>query len=94
MHGVIVQVELDPARAEEATKLLHEQVVPTVSGLPGFVGGTWMRSVDGAQGRGILVFDTEANAQAAIEGARQGPPGDDPPTTFVAADLFEVMAQA
>jgi hypothetical protein len=40
----------------------HDQVVPQVSGLPGFVAGYWMaRSAD--QGLAVVMFDSQEAAQ-------------------------------
>jgi hypothetical protein len=49
----------DPAAAAAGL----DQVVPQVSGLPGFVAGYWMaRSAD--QGLAVVVFDSQAAAQS------------------------------
>ena len=62
MHAVVVSVTVRDRDA--AVSELHEQVVPTVSGAPGFIAGYWIALPDG-KGRGTIVFDSEGAAQAA-----------------------------
>jgi len=94
MYGVINEVEIDASRREEAEKLLNEFVVPTAKGLAGFKRGTWLRSLDGTLGRGLLLFESEETARAAVEQIQsQGPPPGAPVTPrYVAA--YEVLAEA
>jgi hypothetical protein len=56
---------------EHARRILHDDVLPTVSDIPGFVSGHWLAPVDGV-GLEILIFDTEGEARAMAE---QMPPG-------------------
>jgi hypothetical protein len=62
MHAVVVSVTVHDRDA--AISELHEQVVPTVSGAPGFVAGYWIALPNG-KGRATLVFESEGAAQAA-----------------------------
>ena len=93
MHGLLVELEIEADRAEEAITLLHDVVVPMITQGPGFVSGTWMRSADGLHTRSLILYEDEAAARAAAERAGQGPPAG-APTRFVSAEVFEVMAQA
>lgn len=93
MHALLVELEIDTARSGEAVKFLHEVAVPMISRGPGFVSGTWMRSLDGAHTRSLILFENEEQAQAGRERAAQGPPPG-APTKFVSAEVFEVLAQA
>jgi glutathione synthase/RimK-type ligase-like ATP-grasp enzyme len=75
MHAVVNEVEIDASRKAEAEQLLHEIVLPRAKALAGFKSGTWFRSLDGTQGRGVLLFESEDAAKAAVEQIRsQGPP--------------------
>jgi hypothetical protein len=88
MHAVLVRVTIHDRDA--ATSELHERVVPTVSGAPGFVGGYWFALPGGNQGRGVIVFDSEAAAQAAagmVSGAREA-------VTVDTVEVAEVVAHA
>jgi hypothetical protein len=70
MHAVVVRVTVGDA--EIAEKGLHQQVVPGVSGAPGFVAGYWTRSDDGANGLSLLVFESEEAARAVADRFRAG----------------------
>jgi len=70
MHAVIVRVSV--GNAEIADKGLREQLVPAVSGAPGFVAGYWTRSDDGSAGLSMLVFESEDAARAAADRFRGG----------------------
>jgi hypothetical protein len=39
MHGIVVTVDIDAARGDEAVKLLHEFTIPTAKSQEGFVRG-------------------------------------------------------
>ena len=94
MHAMLVTVDIDGARVEESTKLLHEVTIPTVKSQPGFVRGSWLRTADGTSGRGVVIFDTEDNANTVASGLRdQGLPADGP-VKIKSVDVFEVVAEA
>jgi hypothetical protein len=93
MHGVLVSVEIEAQRADEARELLHTFTVPMVKKAPGFISGTWMRSLDGTRGRGVILLDSEDAANALVSQVAQGPP-EGAPVKFVSAEVFEVLAQA
>jgi hypothetical protein len=87
MHAVVVKVTLNDL--ETADRLLKEQVVPQVSGAPGFVNGYWMRRDN--SGLSVLLFESEDAARGASEQARS------PDPDAVAVDdveVREVVAQA
>jgi hypothetical protein len=69
MHAVVIDVTIDDLSAARAEL---EQLVPQVSGAPGFVAAYWVSLPDGT-GTSIAVFDSEASAQAMVamtQGAR------------------------
>jgi hypothetical protein len=69
MHAVVVSVTVHDRDA--AISELHEQVVPTVSGAPGFVAGYWIALPNG-KGRGTIVFDSEGAAGGGDNRRRRG----------------------
>lgn len=87
MHAIVLRVTLNDVEA--ATKALHEQVVPRVSGSPGFVAGYWI-NLSGGRGTSVSVFESEEAAQA-LAGQIQ-PPGDF--VTFDSVEVGEVVANA
>jgi hypothetical protein len=65
MHAVIVEVDASGAEREEALRRLREEIVPGIKQAPGFQSGTWLMLNQDAKGLGLVLFDTEENAQAA-----------------------------
>jgi hypothetical protein len=89
MHAVVVSLTVHDRDA--AIGELHEQVVPTESGAPGFVASYWIALPNG-QGRGTIVFDSEGAAQAAagqIQARRQREA-----VTIDSVEVGEVVAHA
>ena len=93
MHGMIVEVEFADDPDDTARKLLNEFTIPTVKAQPGFVRGVWMRNADRSEGRGVVLFETEEQAKATAELARQGPP-EGAPLKIRSVEVFEVVAEA
>jgi hypothetical protein len=80
-HALVTQVSLAGRDPAETEKLLSEQVIPAVKGLPGFERGVWLRSADNSTGMGIVVFGSEEQAKAAEAGMGAMRPADAPPIT-------------
>src|SRR5262245_13404060 len=55
VHVLMVNLKIDPGRAQDALNLLHRFVLPTIKQGAGFVNGTWMRSEDGTRGVSVLM---------------------------------------
>jgi hypothetical protein len=87
MHAVVLNVTV--ADADAATAALRNEVVPQVSGTPGFVAGYWVR-LDGDRGTALVVFESEAAARSAAAEAQA--PGD--LITFDRVEVGEVVANA
>ena len=86
MHAVVTRVTIqDPDAAQAA---LENEVVPRVSGLPGFVAGYWVRLAEG-KGTGVAVFESEEAARTAA--ANIQPPAT---VTFDSVDVGEVVGHA
>jgi len=63
MHAVVVRLTINDLPAD--LDALREQVVPQASRAPGFVTGYWTRK--GNTGLSMIVFDSEAAAEAAAQ---------------------------
>jgi hypothetical protein len=70
---MLVTMTLDPARGDEVDRHFREEVAPWATRQPGFVSGQWLRLSGGAQGFGIVVFDSQQHADAAAIGPRSAP---------------------
>jgi hypothetical protein len=75
---------------EEARRILDEQIVPGVSGAPGFVAGYWVETQGGA-GTSVVVFESE---EAANRAAASGPPPDSDALTVESFTIGAVVAHA
>ncbi len=64
MHAAIVRASIPAGVNEARLQNLQEQVVPMVSGAPGFVAGFWCDAA-GDKGLAFIVFEDEASAKAA-----------------------------
>jgi hypothetical protein len=64
MHALVVRVTIH--NADRTRELLNSQVVPQVSGAPGFKTGYWTWSTGGGElnGLSMIIFDSEENARA------------------------------
>jgi hypothetical protein len=65
MYALVVRVTIhDPDRTRE---VLNSQVVPGISGAPGFKTGYWTWSSDRGElnGLSMIIFDSEGNAREA-----------------------------
>jgi hypothetical protein len=89
---LVITVGIETDKADEATALLHSQVVPDVKATPGFVSGTWARAEDGSRGHSVILFENEQKAKAALEALQGPPPGA--PVTILYSEVMEVLAQA
>jgi hypothetical protein len=90
MHALVVNVSIQPGHGEEAQAELETNVVPRVKEAPGVVGGYWTQSPDGEYGTSMLLFESEAMAQAGADMARNGPRPDF--VTFDKVEVCEVVA--
>jgi hypothetical protein len=73
MHTIVVRMSIDPARVHEAERHLREDIVYWARQQAGFVSGQWLRSADGSEGLGVVVFDSEQAASTAASGPRSYP---------------------
>jgi hypothetical protein len=87
VHAIHVRVTVNDR--DTAVRGLQEEVVPNVSAAPGFVAGYWVALPNG-KGTSIIVFDSEASAQAVSGGLGQSRDG----VTIDSVEVGEVVAHA
>ena len=64
MHALVMRVTIH--NADRTREVLNSQVVPQVSGAPGFKTGYWTWTTGGeTNGLSMIIFDSEENARAA-----------------------------
>jgi heme-degrading monooxygenase HmoA len=89
MHAVVVNVTISDQGSSEAETMLREQVVPRVSGAPGFVAGYWTRKDN--SGLSMSIWQSEDAANAASEMVRSAPPQG---VSVDSVEVREVVASA
>jgi hypothetical protein len=96
MHAVLVTVDIEEGRVDEATQILTGQVIPRVKAADGFVRGTWTRVDDGGgvSGRSMLLFKTEGDARVAAQAALTEGPPPGAPVSVRSVEVAEVVAEA
>lgn len=88
-HAVVLQVKLPEAPPGEAEQMLNEVVIPTAKAQSGFQKGIWMRASDNS-GMGVVIFDSEKNAEAAVSALKPPPGGPE----LLSSTVYEVGAEA
>ena len=94
MHAVVIKVTIHDA--DRTRDVLNNQVVPQVSGAPGFEKGYWTWSTGGGDLNVLstVIFDSEEHARAAGDRVRAiaaDAPGD---VTLDDVEVREVVASA
>jgi hypothetical protein len=90
MHAVFTAVTVK--EGDSATARLRDEIVPQVSGAPGFVAGYWVR-LPGGKGVSIVAFESEDAAQSMVNMIRERPAADDS-VTLDTIEVGEVVANA
>lgn len=94
MHAVLVEVDTSGQPDPEAGRdFLIKEVVPNVSKSAGFQAGYWLRPLEDRKGTAVVVFDTQANAEAAAAPLRLGNEAG-PGATVIRKEIREVAASA
>jgi hypothetical protein len=87
MHAVVINVTINDVAAAQAEL---GELVPRVSGAPGFVAGYWV-ALGQDKGTSMVVFDSEAAAQALVAQAAAAPAVA---VTINSVEVGEVIAHA
>src|SRR5579864_773704 len=64
MHAVLIEVDVSGVDPDAGLSALREQIVPSVSAMPGFQSGVWLPGNATGVGLSLTLWDTEAHAQA------------------------------
>ena len=94
MHALVVRVTIH--NADRTREVLNSQVVPQVSGAPGFKTGYWTWSTGGGElnGLSMIIFESEENARAAGERIRAVADSARDDVTLDSTEVREVVASA
>ena len=94
MHTMVVRMSIDPPRVEEFARHLREDIVGWAKSQPGFLSGQWLRSADGSDGMGVVVFESEDAAEAAAKGPRNFPGDEARAWNIEGVIVYEQLASA
>lgn len=94
MHTMMVRMSIDPVRAEEVARHLREDVVAWARQQPGFVNGQWLRSPDGSEGIGVIVFASPDAATSAARGPSSYPRDDSRAWNVENVTVYEQLTSA
>lgn len=92
MYIVVGTVDLPAEKFEEARKELREQIIPRISGSPGFIKGFWTIGSDPTRGMSFLQFQSEQDAQNVAKMMREGAVPRN--VSLVSVEVREVIAEA
>ena len=73
---------------------MRDDVVAWARQQPGFVSGQWLRSPDGSDGMGVVVFASEDAATGAARGPRNYPRDDDRAWNIENVTVYEQLTSA
>jgi hypothetical protein len=94
MHTMVVQMSIDPSRADEVARHLREDIVGWARQRPGFVSGQWLLGADRSEGMGIVVFASEDAATGAAQGPRNFPRDDKRAWNVESVTVYEQLTSA
>jgi hypothetical protein len=86
----------DEDRREEAIRQVKEVIIPTARGFKGFLGGFWLRSLDGSTAMGCTLWDSQQNLEASRAMADKLRQSAAPATgsRIAGVEEFEIVARA
>ena len=93
MYGVIIEVNIEPNREEEAREMINNMVVPRAKSHAGIVAGYWLKDVNEQLLRVVELYDTKNNAKATAERIQTEGPPPGAPVKLVSVNIYEVIAQ-
>jgi hypothetical protein len=94
MHTMVVQMSIDPSRADVVTRHLREDIVSWARQQPGFVSGQWLLGPGENHGMGVVVFASEDAATAAAQGPRSFPRDEDRAWNVEDVIIYEQVTSA
>jgi hypothetical protein len=94
MHALVVRVTIH--NEDRTREVLNSQVVPGLSGAPGFEKGywTWSTGGGGLNGLSMVIYDSEENARAAGERIKAVAADAADDVTLDGIEVREVVASA
>jgi hypothetical protein len=94
MHALVVRVTIH--NMDRTREVLNSQVVPKLSGAPGFKTGYWTWSTGGGETNGLsmIIYDSAENAREAGDRLSEIASGAPDDVTIDGVEVREVVASA
>jgi hypothetical protein len=90
--AAVTYVDLEGRDPAAGQQLLEERLIPMLKGLSGFRTARFLRSLDGKEGVGAVIFDSEDDAKAGLDAMINNRPAEAPPVKSTA--MYEVIVEA
>jgi hypothetical protein len=94
MHTLVVTMTTDPARSEDVSRHLREDVTAWAQRQPGFVSGEWLLNDTQDSGLGLVIFDSAEAASKAAVGPRSGGQDNQRAWNVDTVTVYEQVASA
>ena len=94
MHTLVVEMTTDPARSDDVSRHLRDDVTAWATRQPGFVSGEWLLSDTQDSGLGLVIFDSAEAASQAAGGPRSGGHDDQRAWNIDCVTVYERVASA
>jgi hypothetical protein len=94
MHTLVVKMTTDPARSQDVSRHLREDVTAWAKRQPGFVSGEWLLSDTQDSGLGLVSFESADAATRAAAGPQSGGHDDQRAWNVETVTVYERVASA
>jgi hypothetical protein len=64
MKAVLIEVDVTGVDRDEGLEALRGRIVPAISGMAGFVSGTWLTGNEAERGLSLTVWESDEHARA------------------------------
>jgi len=94
MHILVVKMTTDPARSQDVSRHLRDDVTAWAKRQPGFVSGEWLLSDTQDSGLGLVSFNSAAYAAQAAVGPQSGGHDDQRAWNVESVTVYQRVASA
>jgi len=95
MHARVTTFHTEPARREEGTRMVEDEVIPAVRKMDGLRGAWWLANSDGTRVIAVSFWDSVENLRASDQAVRQfRDRAQESGSTLLSVEEYEVVAEA
>jgi len=94
-HARVTELEGDPARWDDALRVVRDAVIPAVQNFAGFVGGFWLGQRETGRGVAVTLFDSAGSIAASRDtaGAIRSRAAAEAGSTIGSIREYEILAR-